>query len=154
MKNTLAAFAASVTLAAALAGCSTATTTQPASQPPAPAAPATTAPPAPAAPAPAPPANTATAGQQNALRKAGEYLDSMPFSRTGLIQQLQFDKFSAADATYAVDHVKVDWTEQAAKKAKSYLETQSFSHGSLVDQLVFDGFTPEQAESGVKAAGL
>jgi hypothetical protein len=52
----------------------------------------------------------------------------------------------------AVDHVKVDWMEQAAKKAKSHLEHQAFSHDSLVQQLAFEGFTPGEAEHGATAA--
>ena len=95
-----------------------------------------------------------TLSQQNALSKAGDYLGFQSFSRTGLIQQLEFEKFSAGDATWAVDRVKVDWNAEAAKKAKDYLGFTSFSHSGLVDQLTFDGFTPQQAEYGVSAAGL
>ncbi|WP_461165350.1 Ltp family lipoprotein [Arthrobacter sp. R4-81] len=111
---------------------------------------ATTAP----APTTAPPADTATAGQRNALRKAESYLQFQGFSRAGLIKQLEFEKFTTEDATWAVDHVKVDWMEQAAKKATQYLETQAFSHDGLVKQLEFEGFTPEEAEHGATAAGL
>ncbi|GAP53501.1 hypothetical protein AHiyo6_00660 [Arthrobacter sp. Hiyo6] len=92
--------------------------------------------------------------QQNALGKAGDYLGFTSFSRAGLIKQLAFDKFSTADATWAVDRVAADWNEQAAKKAKDYLGFTSFSHSGLVDQLAFDGFTPAQAEYGVSKAGL
>ncbi|MEW1821698.1 Ltp family lipoprotein [Arthrobacter sp. NPDC080031] len=95
-----------------------------------------------------------TVSQQNALRKAADYLGFSAFSRTGLIGQLEFEKYSAEDATWAVDRVKVDWNQQAAKKAKDYLGFTSFSHSGLADQLVFDGFTPEQAEYGVSQAGL
>lgn len=99
-------------------------------------------------------ANAMTPGQNNAVRKAERYLQLLAFSRTGLIKQLEFEKFSNADATFAVDHIKVDWNEQAAKKAKRYLELQAFSRGGLMDQLIFEGFTPEQAEHGVNSAGL
>lgn len=95
-----------------------------------------------------------TPGQQNALRKAEDYLDFTAFSYTGLIKQLEFEKFATADATWAADRVKVDWNEQAAKKAKDYLDMTSFSHGSLVDQLIFEGFTPAQAEFGATKAGI
>ncbi|WP_217375673.1 Ltp family lipoprotein [Paenarthrobacter ureafaciens] len=95
-----------------------------------------------------------TISQQNALRKAGSYLEFTAFSYTGLIKQLEFEKYSAEDAIWAADRVKVDWNEQAAKKAKSYLEFTSFSHSGLVDQLLFEGFTPEQAEYGVSKTGL
>ncbi|WOH19066.1 Ltp family lipoprotein [Paenarthrobacter sp. GOM3] len=95
-----------------------------------------------------------TVSQQNALRKAASYLNFTAFSYPGLIEQLEFEKYSAEDATWAADHVKVDWNEQAAKKAKSYLQFSSFSRAGLIDQLLFEGFTPEQAEYGVSQTGL
>lgn len=99
-------------------------------------------------------AKKGTLSQQNALRKAESYLDFTAFSRTGLIQQLEFEKYSVEDATWAVDRVTVDWNEQAAKKAKSYLEYTSFSRPGLVEQLIFEGFTAEQAEYGTSTTGL
>jgi hypothetical protein len=111
-------------------------------------APTTAAPPPPATPE-FPPA------QANAIAKAESYLDYTAFSREGLIKQLEFDKFSTADATFAVDHLEktgsVDWNEQAVKKAKSYLDYTSFSLSSLVTQLEFEGFTPSQAQHGANA---
>ncbi|MUU70545.1 Ltp family lipoprotein [Pseudarthrobacter sp. GA104] len=99
-------------------------------------------------------AKKGTVSQQNALRKAESYLKYSAFSRTDLIGQLEYNKFSTEDATWAVDRVTVDWNEQAAKKAASYLKYSSFSRGDLVDQLLFNGFTPEQAEYGVSTTGL
>lgn len=95
-----------------------------------------------------------TLSQQNALRKANEYLRYTAFSYPGLIQQLEYEKFSTEDSTWAVERVKTDWNEQAAKKAKSYLDYTSFSRPGLIDQLLFEGFTPEQAEYGVSKTGL
>ncbi|MET3165431.1 UNVERIFIED_ORG: hypothetical protein ABIB19_003865 [Arthrobacter sp. UYEF10] len=95
-----------------------------------------------------------TVSQRNALRKAESYLGYTAFSRTGLIGQLEFEKYSTEDSTWAADRVKVDWNAQAAKKAKSYLEYTSFSRSGLVDQLLFEGFTPEQAEYGASTTGL
>ena len=99
-------------------------------------------------------ARAGTVSQRNALRAAENYLDFTAFSRTGLINQLDFEKYSTADATWAVDRVTVDWNEQAAKKAKDYLDFTAFSHAGLVDQLIFEGFTPEQAEYGASTTGL
>jgi hypothetical protein len=99
-------------------------------------------------------AKRGTVSQQNALRTAADYLDYTAFSRSGLIHQLEFEKFSTGDATWAVDRVTVDWNVQAAKSAKDYLEYTSFSRGGLVDQLLFEGFTPEQAEYGASTTGL
>ena len=98
--------------------------------------------------------STETISQQNAREKAESYLSTMAFSRSGLIKQLEFEKFETVDAEYAVDAIDVDWNEQAAKKAQSYLDTMSFSRGSLIDQLVFEGFTDSQATYGVDAVGL
>lgn len=92
--------------------------------------------------------------QQNAMRAAEDYLEVEAFSRQGLIKQLEYDNFSAEDATYAVDSITVDWNAQAAKRAKEYLSIKGFSHEGLINQLEYDGFTPAQAEYGVAAAGL
>lgn len=99
-------------------------------------------------------AKRGTISQQNALRKAADYLDYTAFSRTGLIGQLEYEKYSVEDATWAVDRVTVDWNEQAAQKAKDYLEYTSFSRSGLVDQLLYEGFSPEQAEYGASTTGL
>jgi hypothetical protein len=106
------------------------------------------------APKPTKAAPKLTAGQEQAIGKAGEYLRSQAFSRSGLIGQLVFEGFSTKDATYGVDHVAVSWNEQAAKKAREYLGTQHFSRSGLIGQLEFDGFTHSQAVYGVTKAGL
>lgn len=113
---------------------------------------------------PPPPPTTTTAppdpyegesvSQRNARRSASQYLDFTAFSRSGLIGQLEFEGYSTADATYAVDSLDVDWNEQAAKSAAQYLEFSAFSRSGLIDQLVFEGYTREQAEYGVNAVGL
>jgi hypothetical protein len=95
-----------------------------------------------------------TAGQENARRSAESYLDTAPFSRTGLIKQLEFEGYSTADATYAVDAVSPDWNEQAARSAESYLDTQAFSRSGLISQLEFEGYTTAQAVYGVNQTGL
>ena len=97
---------------------------------------------------------TLTKSQQNACKAAQSYLKSQSFSYSGLIKQLEFEKYSNEDATFAVDHCGADWNEQAAKTAQSYLKTMSFSRGELIDQLVFEGFSTEQAEYGVNSVGL
>jgi hypothetical protein len=95
-----------------------------------------------------------TGSQTQAIGSATDYLDTQSFSRTGLIKQLQFEKFSLADATFAVDHIKVNWNVQAQGSAHDYLQTQSFSRGSLIAQLRFEGFTPAQAAYGATHNGL
>jgi hypothetical protein len=112
----------------------------------------TTAPPPPPPTTPPPPPETVS--QSNARETAADYLAYSAFSRTGLIEQLEFEGFSNADATYGVDAQNADWNEQAAKSAAEYLDFSSFSRSGLIDQLVFEGFTQEQAEYGVSTTGL
>jgi hypothetical protein len=106
------------------------------------------------APAPAPAAPSATVSQKNALSKAKEYLAYTSFSHDGLVAQLEYEKFSTADATYGADNVGADWNVQADKKAKEYMGYSSFSRGSLIDQLKYDKFTQAQAEYGANSVGL
>ena len=46
--------------------------------------------------------NEPTLGEKNALAKAKSYLSLTGFSRTGLIEQLEFEKFSHEEAEYGV----------------------------------------------------
>ena len=95
-----------------------------------------------------------TRSQEQAVGKAESYLDYSAFSLKGLIEQLEYEGFTKADATYAVGHIEVSWNEQAAKKAESYLEMTQFSRSGLIQQLEFEGFTHKQAVYGVSKAGL
>jgi hypothetical protein len=122
-----------------------ATTTEKAPAPP---------PPPPPPPPPEPEAPEETAGQQNARESAEAYLDTAPFSRSGLIKQLKYEGYSTADATYAVNAVSPNWNEQAAKAAQAYLDTSSFSRSGLIQQLKYEGYTQAQAEYGARKAGF
>jgi hypothetical protein len=93
-----------------------------------------------------------SSGQENAREQAESYLSHTAFSRKGLIEQLKYEGYSTADATYAVDAVDVDWYEQAVLKARSYLDGQSFSRSGLQEQLEYEGFTSAQAAHGVSVA--
>lgn len=96
-----------------------------------------------------------TPSQEQAYRSAQDYLDVSSFSRLGLIGQLEYEQFSTADATFAVDALTdVDWNEQAAQSARDYLDVSSFSCGSLTDQLEYEQFTPEQAAYGAQQSGI
>ncbi|MDY6444188.1 MAG: Ltp family lipoprotein [Bacteroidales bacterium] len=94
-----------------------------------------------------------TLSQYNAVRSARSYLNYSSFSRSGLIKQLEFEKFSTADAEFAVDYLSPDWYAEAAEAAASYLRYSSFSADGLVDQLMYEGFTRDQANYGVKQVG-
>lgn len=95
-----------------------------------------------------------TVSQSNAKQSARLYLSTMAFSRSGLIEQLEFEGYSLSDATYGTDAQKANWNLQASKSAKLYLKTMPFSRSGLIEQLIFEGFSQSQAEYGVKSVGL
>lgn len=97
--------------------------------------------------------DSATTGEKNALQKANKYLDSMPFSYSGLIKQLEYEGYTTSEATYGADNCGADWNEQAAKMAKRYLKTMPFSRQELIDQLEYEGFTHSQAVYGAEQNG-
>jgi hypothetical protein len=109
---------------------------------------------APAAEAPAEEAQPGAVSQTQASLMAESYLVTQAFSPSGLITQLEFEGFSNAEATAAVQGLSVDWQEQANRMAASYLDGQAFSRQGLIDQLVFEGFTAEQAAIAAASVGL
>lgn len=90
-----------------------------------------------------------TISQRNAVKQAKSYIETMPFSKKELINQLIFNKYSKEDAKYAVNKLEIDYKIQAVRQAKSYLETMAFSKEELLHQLKFNGYTDEQAEYAV-----
>lgn len=88
-----------------------------------------------------------------AKAKAEQYLYTMPFSRSGLIEQLQFEGFDKTEATTAVDSITVDWYKQASLKAEQYLQTMPMSKSGLIEQLKFEGFTLAEATYGANSIG-
>ena len=100
------------------------------------------------------PSYAPTRGEQNALNRANDYLEFMSFSRSGLIDQLEFEGYTTSEAEYAVDNCGADWDEQAVLKAEEYLDFMSFSRSGLIDQLEFEGFTYDQASAAATAVGL
>lgn len=103
---------------------------------------------------PIPSTPSESVSQKNALESAKNYLDIMPFSYDGLIDQLVHDKFSKEDATYAADKCGANWDMQAEKAAASYLDIMPFSRDGLIEQLIHDGFTESQAAHGADSVGL
>jgi colicin import membrane protein len=83
---------------------------------------------------------------QNAVSKAEDYLDYTAFSKSGLKEQLIFEQFPEDAAQFAVDHIVVNWNEQALQKAKDYLDYSSFSNQGLYDQLLYEGFRESEAQ--------
>lgn len=105
-------------------------------------------------PTPTPTPSNVTTGMKNALSSAKDYLSFMPFSYSGLIEQLEYEQYSHEEAVYAADNCGADWYKQAALSAASYLSIMSFSRQGLIDQLVYEGFTKEQAIYGVEQNGF
>ena len=89
--------------------------------------------------------NDITTGKRNAQIRAMEYLETIPLSRNGLIEQLKYESFSQSEAEYGADNCGADWYEQAEKKALLYLEIGAFSKERLIEQLEYDGFTHDEA---------
>jgi host cell surface-exposed lipoprotein len=109
---------------------------------------------------PVKPARQYTTAQENAIGSAEAYLSVSGFSRAGLIQQLSSsygDGYSKADATFAVNHLDVDWNQQAVRSARDYLSTSHFSRAGLIEQLSSpygDGYTKAQAIYAANHVGL
>jgi hypothetical protein len=99
--------------------------------------------------------------RRQAIESAQSYLDEgTGFSRAGLINQLDSkygEGFTVALATFAVDHVHVNWNQQAVDSAKGYLRMGGFSRDGLIQQLTSsygEGFTYAQAVYAVNKVGL
>lgn len=91
-------------------------------------------------------------GKSNALKSAQSYIRTMPFSKKGLIEQLEYEGYSTDEATYGAENCGANWKEQAAISAKNYLKTMSFSRSGLEEQLIYEGYTSEEAEYGVSVS--
>lgn len=95
---------------------------------------------------------SATRGQLNAEASAELYLTIMPFSESGLREQLDFDGYDASEIDYAIANCGADWNEQAARQARIY-SIGVLSRSEMIEWLEDDGFTTEQAEYGATEAG-
>lgn len=106
------------------------------------------------------PAPHYTASEEQAIGSAEDYLQTQAFSQAGLIEQLSSkygEGFSVADATFAVNHITVDWSREAVKSAHEYLSTGHFSRAGLIQQLSSsygEGFTLAQATYAADHVGL
>lgn len=96
---------------------------------------------------------TVTLGMKNALQKAKDYLNFTAFSYTGLIKQLEYERYSHEEAVYGADNCGADWYEQAVLKGQNYLDFTSFSRDGLIRQLEYEGFTNAQAVYAVNELG-
>ena len=70
---------------------------------------------------------------------------------------VEAESAAMADAVFAVDHIKVDWNQQAVLSAKNYLKVSGFSRSGLIEQLsskAGSGFTMAQATYAANKVGL
>jgi hypothetical protein len=91
--------------------------------------------------------------KEQALKSAISYLKYSSFSYEGLLEQLEYEKFTHEQAVYGADNCGANWFEQALKSAKSYLKYSSFSYEGLIEQLEYEKFTHEQAVYGADNCG-
>jgi hypothetical protein len=137
---------------------STAPTPKPAAKP----APPTTSKPAPpttSAPPTSPAPPRATVSQANAAKAAQGYLKFSAFSCQGLIDQLIYEQYSAADAQYGANATGVCTDPavsqaNAAKAAQQYLKSSAFSCQELIDQLIYEQYSAADALYGATSTGL
>lgn len=92
-------------------------------------------------------------GEQNALKRAKEYLNYSSFSYDGLVEQLEFEGYTHSEAVYAADNCGANWNSQASDKAKEYLKYSAFSYSGLVEQLEFEGYSHSDAIDAVNNCG-
>ena len=70
------------------------------------------------------------------------------FSYSGLIKQLEYEKYTTDEATFAADNCDADWSAQALRAAEDYLDYSAFSYAGLIKQLEYEGYTSDQAAYG------
>lgn len=90
--------------------------------------------------------------RSQATSMAKSYLRSQGFSKSGLVEQLEYEGFSHSAAVWGVSHAGANWLTQAVKVSKEYLRSQAFSPSGLREQLEYEGFTHYQAAYGVSRA--
>ena len=83
--------------------------------------------------------------QEQALRRAEEYLESGNFSRIGLYQQLCHSQYSDEYAWYAINHCSADWKQQALSLAQQELQrSPELSREELQEFLQAEDFDQEE----------
>lgn len=92
-------------------------------------------------------------GSDKALEDAKLFIQVKPFSRDGLIAQLEEEGHSHEDAAAAVDTLDTNWNQMALIQASSLLKYMTLSRGGLISQLEAVGFTEEQARYAADNCG-
>ena len=77
----------------------------------------------------------------------------MEFLALGADRAVGVRGFSAADATYGVDHAGANWNAEAAEGAAWHMQSLPYTREALRAELAADGFTPSQVEFGLRSVG-
>lgn len=95
-----------------------------------------------------------TNGQKNAIIRAYEEENFWHVSRDYLINDILvgYDYFSTEDATFAVDHMDVDFDEQAVLYVRENSSGQS--KGEVTEMMRYYGFTEEQINNAFEKTGF
>ena len=95
-----------------------------------------------------------TNSQKNAVIRAYEEENFWHVSRDYLIHDILvgFDYFSVEDATFAVDHMDVDFDEQAVLFVKENSSGQS--RGGITELMLYYGYTEEQINNALEQTGF
>lgn len=94
-----------------------------------------------------------TLSQQNAVKQAKSYIKYGSYSYSGLIEMLEYKKYSHADAVYGADHCDADWAEECYEQAQSYLKYGSYSREGLIEMLEYKQYTASQIEYAIRKVG-
>lgn len=92
-----------------------------------------------------------TIEEENCIESMISYLEAMPFSKTGIKEQLIFEGYPEDTVEKIVEMFSsaVDWNAMAEAEANDYLDLMPFSKDGLYEQLIFEGFTEEEATYAV-----
>lgn len=96
------------------------------------------------------PAEELTREEQDALDHALALLQTIPYSREGLISQMVYDGYDEMAAAAAADRTGLDWKEQAVKSAEEYVHYLPMSRTGVAQMLEYDRFTPDEAAYAVE----
>ena len=94
-----------------------------------------------------------------ALKKAKSYNSSLHMSKKALYDQLTSQVthgFSSSAAQYAIDHLNVDYKENALVQAREYRKYRNLSKTEIYDRLTspsIDKFTKEEANYAIQKLG-
>lgn len=91
------------------------------------------------------PTQTLTKEEQDTLDHALALLQTIPYSREGLISQMVYEGYDEQAAIAAADRTGMNWKEQALKCAEEYVQYLPMSRSGLAQMLEYDLFTAEEA---------